>query len=76
LMVPRYLPLPSDVLKRLGGGVREALRFSARAYAVFDFDREYSDIDLRFDIGNDGFWSSPFMTRRKFESVVRSTLST
>jgi len=74
LMVPNCLPLPSEVLKRLGGGVREALRFSARAYAVFDLDMEFSDTP--FD--TEGYWfrSSPFMTRGKLDMVLRSTLST
>jgi len=73
-MVPNCLPLPSEVLKRLGGGVREALRFSARAYAVFDLDMEFSDTP--FD--TEGYWfrSSPFMTRGKLDMVLRSTLST
>jgi hypothetical protein len=73
LLAPKYLPLPSDVLKRIGGRIRDALRFAARSYAVFEFayvDEEFEAEDFsfvstrRFDLSN------------RIETVVRSTLST
>jgi hypothetical protein len=73
LLAPNCLPLPADVLKRIGGRIRDALRFAARSYAVFEFayrDEEFDAEDCsfvhprRFDLGN------------RFDTVVRSTLST
>jgi len=73
LLAPNCLPLPADVLKRIGGRIRDALRFAARSYAVFEFayrDEEFDAEDYsfvhprRFDLGN------------RFDTVVRSTLST
>lgn len=73
LLAPNCLPLPSDVLKRIGGRIRDALRFAARSYAVFEFayaDKEFDAEDYsfvstrRFDLSN------------RFDTVVRSTLST
>lgn len=72
LLAPNSLPLPSDVLKRIGGRVRDALRFAARSYAVFEF--AYAE---EFEAEEYSFVSSSrFDLNSRFDNVVRSTLST
>ena len=40
------LPLPADVLKKLGGKILNAVRFAARAYSIFDDTDELNDDDF------------------------------
>jgi hypothetical protein len=68
----KHLPLPREVLQRIGGSLRHALRYAARANAVFDFRFDASD-----DTDGDYFWGDhPLMTAKKLEISVRTTLST
>jgi hypothetical protein len=73
LLAPNSLPMPSDVLERIGGRIRDALRFAARSYAVFEF----AYVDEDFETEDYSYVASHrFALSNRFETVVRSTLST
>jgi hypothetical protein len=74
--VVNSLPLPAAVLARLGGTIRHATRFVARAHAVFEFALDGAELQTAFATEAVSVEARPRLTTRKFDMVMNSTLST